>query len=113
MKQWECKMENHQIVTSILMDDNEEVYSVTQLCETYHISEAFLTQLLEHGMFDTETPPIKQNQFNLQMVKRICSARRLQDDLGVNMEGVVLIMELLDELEQLRGELSILRHHVK
>jgi chaperone modulatory protein CbpM len=106
-------MENHQIVTSILVDDNEQVYSVTQLCEAYHISEGFLMQLLEHGLLDTVTPPAKQNHFNVQMVKRICSARRLQDDLGVNIEGVVLVIELLDELEQLRSELSILRHHVK
>ena len=106
-------MENNRVITGILMDEDADAISFTQACETYHIPEEFLMGLLEHGLFDTIKPPIKQANLNLHMIKRIRSARRLQDDLGVNLEGVVLAMELLDELERMRDELSILRHHVR
>lgn len=105
-------MDHYQIVTGILIDDTNESISLTQVCETYHIPQAFLEQLLEYGAFDTMKRPMEEAQFNVPMIKRICSAHRLQDDLGVNIEGVVLVLELLDQVEQLRQELSILQRHV-
>lgn len=106
-------MENNRVITGILMDENTDAISFTQACETYHIPEEFLIALLEHGLFDTMNRPIKQANLSLHMIKRIRSARRLQDDLGVNLEGVVLAMELLEEIDRMREELSILRHHVR
>lgn len=105
-------MDSYQIVTGVLIDDATDTVSLTQLCETYHIPERFLVQLMEQGVFDTTTAPVKAGHFNASMIKRICSAHRLQNDLGVNIEGVVLVLELLDQMEQLRQELSILKRHV-
>ncbi len=93
------------------MDDKATI-SFIQVCQTYHISEAMLVDLLEHGLFHDVTQPIKKVEFNPPMLNRIQSARRLQEDLGVNLPGVVLVLELRDELEQMRHELEILRRHV-
>ena len=71
-----------------------------------------LMELLEHGLFSEVMQPAEQVRFNPEMLTRIQSARRLQDDLGVNLPGVVLVLELRDELEKLGQELHILRRHV-
>lgn len=105
-------MDNYQVVTGVLIDDATDTISFAQVCTRYQIPESFLVSLLEQGVFDTMRQPIQADAFNLSMIKRICSAHRLQHDLGVNIEGVVLALELLDELEQLRQELSILKRHV-
>ncbi len=105
-------MDRNTILTGILQDENI-TYSFTQVCHTHHISEDVLTELLEHGLISEVTLPIKNVAFNPLMLNRIQSARRLQEDLGVNSPGVVLVLELRDELEKMRNELEILRRHIE
>ena len=105
-------MDNNNVITGVLMDENTTTITFTQVCHTYHISEDVLIELLDHGLFNEVTSPIKQATFNPPMITRIQSARRLQEDLGVNSPGVVLVLELRDELERIRNELRILRRHM-
>lgn len=105
-------MDNNTVITGVLVDENTTTYSFTQVCHTYHMSEAELIELLEHGLLHEITAPVKQLNFNLGMVKRIHSARRLQEDLDINLPGVVLALELRDEVDRLHKELDILRRHI-
>ena len=100
-------MDNQKVVTGLLMDEHTTI-SIIEVCQKLNVSEAMLHELYEHGLFEQ---PI-MTSINEKMLARIQSAARIQDDLGVNVPGVVLALELLDELEQLRQELSILQHHV-
>ncbi len=93
------------------MDDESATITFTQVCHTCRISEEALIELLEHGLLRGIDASSKKAVFKPQMIHRIRSARRLQDDLGVNLPGVVLALELRDELERVRRELDILRRH--
>jgi chaperone modulatory protein CbpM len=104
-------MDEKTIISGVLMDENTTL-SFVDICHQHHVPEELLRDLLEHGLFEVEG--ISNNlEFDMQMLQRIQSARRLQHDLGINLPGVVLVLELLDEMEQLRNELSILKHHVQ
>lgn len=105
-------MEKTNVITAELMDENSALISFTQVIHHYHIPEDVLIELLDHGLLRDITSSTKELTFNPLMLKRIQSARRLQDDLGINSPGVVLVMELRDELEMLHRELDILRRHV-
>ena len=105
-------MDKNTVITGVLLDEHTTTFTFTQVCHTYHIPEDVLIELLEHGLFSEITPPIEQVNFNPYMLTRIQSARRLQEDLGVNPPGVILALELRDELERIREELDILRRHV-
>ena len=104
-------MEKNTVILGELMDDHKTI-SFTQVCHTYHISEDVLIELLEHGLFDEIKSPVKHANFNPSMLGRIQSAQRLLDDLGVNLQGVILALELRDELETVRRELTMLRRHL-
>jgi chaperone modulatory protein CbpM len=41
---------------------------------------------------------------------RVRSALRLQRDLGVNLAGIALALDLMEELESLRAELKKMQH---
>jgi len=41
---------------------------------------------------------------------RVRSALRLQHDLGVNLAGIALALDLMEELENLRAQLKIMGH---
>ena len=105
-------MVQRMIIASVLVDESVTMSSV-DICQTYHISEAALLTMVEHGLFSNDEFSLEQLSFDRKMLERLETARRLQDDLGVNVPGVVLALELLDELERIRGELAILRRHVE
>ena len=100
------------ILAGILMDETTTI-AVSQVCEKYGISEALLQEMVEHGLFDEQTMHSKSIHINEQTLSRIQSACRLQEDLELNLPGVVLVLELLEELERMRDELIILRRHVR
>ncbi len=93
------------MVTGVLMDESTTL-SYADLCELLHIQDDLLNELLANGLVN------QTMTFNLSMVQRIQIAHRLQTDLGLNSPGAVLVLELLDELQALRDELSILRRHL-
>lgn len=105
-------MEHNQMVTGVVTTDETMCISYTEVCHLHHISEDELNELLEYGLFAHLTSSITQASFDQGMLNRIHSARRLQIDLGINSPGVVAILELRDELDELRNQLAILRRHV-
>lgn len=90
------------MITGILMDETSSL-SLIEVCQQYNIPEAWLLELIEHGFFHEHVTEIDQ-----QTLARLQSARRLQADLDLNIAGLVLVMELLDELKQMRQVASLL-----
>lgn len=91
----------------------ETTISFTEMCSYCQISETALIELLEHGLFEPADLPIKDMSFDAEMLARLKSAQRLQRDLGINIPGVVLVMELLDTVQTLEKKLRLLESHIK
>lgn len=100
------------VTVGVLIDEQTSI-SFVDVCARHGISEDVLLDLLEHGLLSEVNRPSRQLVFDLNMLNRIYSACRLHDDLGINSSGVVLALELMDELEQLQGELRVLQRHLK
>ena len=99
------------IVAGVLMDETSTI-SLAEVCEKCHVSEDVLREMIEHGLFNHQVAHSKTVHIDQRTLSRIQSACRLQEDLDINLPGVVLVLELLEALEQMRDELIILRHHV-
>ena len=69
-------------------------------------------EFLEHGLITDISTPNKHLMFEPEHLQRILSACRLHTDLEINTHGVILALELMDELKELRRELDILRRHL-
>lgn len=82
-----------------------------EVCEVCRINEAYLHDLVEYDVI-TITVPLEQVVFDLDQLNRIKTALRLQRDLEVNMAGAALILDLLDELHDLRTRTEILEKHL-
>lgn len=104
-------MENKTITTGVLMDENTTI-SFVEVCEKFDISEELLQELIEYGLYEPSEIHVKKVLFDVKKINRIQSACRLQKDLGINTPGVVLVLELLDQIEQIKNELQILQRHV-
>lgn len=104
-------MEKQTIITAVLVDEQMTV-SLVEVCKQYHISEQMLLEMIDHGLVQQTSMHHQTIHIDTLTLARIQSACRLHDDLGVNIPGAVLALELLDELEQIRDELQILKRHV-
>lgn len=105
-------MANQVIVSGVLMDEHTTL-SWVEISDICHVSEDRVIALVEHGLLPLEAPLRRRSALDANMVSRIQTACRLQDDLDLNVSGVVLVLELLDELERTRSALRVLERHVQ
>ncbi len=103
-------MNSESLLIGVVIEENMSL-SVTQVCAQYQITEALLLEMIEHGLF--KNPAINTQSFQMtpQDKRRMESAFRLNKDLGVNLPGVALALDLLEQLEEVRQELAILKRH--
>ncbi|EHL32653.1 chaperone modulator CbpM [Legionella drancourtii] len=101
-------MSQDSILIGMLIEESETI-TYTEVCHKYNIPEKLLVEMMEHGLFSNKSTQIEQLKLNQKELRRIESAFRLHRDLGINLPGVVLAIELLEKIEKLDNELHILR----
>ena len=104
-------MTNNMMVTAVLMDEYS-VLSFVEVCKRCDISAEQLHEMIEHGLFQASLMPSPSLHFTEKAVARIQAASRLQRDLEINLPGIALVLDLLDEIETIRNELISLQHHM-
>ena len=84
--------------------------TITEVCQRYSISETAVQEMIAYGLFQTEV--MHTVTISPAALRKIESAIRLQRDLGINLPGVVLALELKEELEILRSEVQFLHKYL-
>ena len=88
------------ITCEVLEDDSS--YRLRDLCAACGVSAEYVAELVAEGVVEPRGRAPGEWRFGGRALLRVHQARRLQEDLGVNLPGVALALELLDELEDLR-----------
>lgn len=107
---WRFNMDKSNVIVGVLLDEYK--ISFVEICQIYKISEDNLIEILDHGLISDISYVNPQSEFDRQMLERILRALRLQYDLGINAAGVVLALELMDELDSVAKELDVLKKHM-
>ncbi|MFT5351815.1 MAG: chaperone modulatory protein CbpM [Planctomycetota bacterium] len=90
------------IVSGVMMDTSMEL-SLLEICRLCDIDAHFAAGLVEEGVIE----PVENNtpfrwRFNGLMIKRVQIAVRLRRDLDINLAGIGMVIDLLEELQELR-----------
>ena len=88
------------------MTQLDALYSVHDIAVRCGVDVSFVDRLVQLGVISTY--PGRERRFACEVTLRVGKFVRLQRDLGVNVEGAALVVELLDRIEQLE---SRLRHY--
>ena len=88
-------------LTGEVYDETAEI-TVTELCEVCSVEYTLIEQLVAEGILDPIDGRSDELRFHCTSVRRIRTVVRLQHDLGVNLAGAALALELLDRIEDLR-----------
>lgn len=102
--------EPKELIIGELVDD-ERRYTLRELCLACGVTAESVIDLVEHGVLEVEGRRPSAWRFSNRMLIRSRQAHRLQRDLQLNLPGLALCLELLDEIEVLRRRLSVLYHH--
>ncbi len=88
-------------LTGTILDENL-VCSLSDLCSMCNISAEMVHDMIEEGLIHPSGQDPMQWCFTSFEIHRIQTTIRLQRDLRVNLPGCALVLDLLDELEELR-----------
>ncbi len=87
-----------------VLDDAEEI-TIADLCRLCSVEHKLIDRLVEEGILDPVGARPDGLSFHYSSVRRIRTAARLQEDLGVNLAGAALALDLLDRIADLRRRL--------
>jgi chaperone modulatory protein CbpM len=94
-----------ELLTGEIVDEDVEL-SLAELCRACQLPAERVFELVEHGVIEPVGPEPGLWRFQAISVRRVRSVQRLEQDLGVNLAGAALALDLLDELEVLRTRLA-------
>lgn len=100
-------MINQTILTGIMVEDATE-FTLGELSRACGQPAEWILALVEEGVIEpvgTEQTPW---HFRGHCLRRVRIVQRLQSDLGTNLAGAALALELLEEVETLRRRLAVL-----
>ncbi len=84
----------------------ESRLTLRQLCDTCAVHAEYIIELVDEGFIEPTGVEKAHWCFSGVAIKRVQKAKRLQRDLGINLAGVALAIELMDEIEYLRARLN-------
>lgn len=88
-------------VTAIVLDENVEI-ELGELCGLCGVDEELIVEMVAEGIVEPLGGSRATWRFTGVAVTRVVRAAQLTRDLGVNVPGAALALDLLEELERLR-----------
>ncbi|MGZ6005699.1 MAG: chaperone modulator CbpM [Candidatus Saccharimonadales bacterium] len=100
-------MNSHDLLpvhTGTVIEDDS--LTLEQLCDACDVQTDWVISLVEESIIEPQGDEIHVWRFSGACLVRVRSALRLHHDLGVNLAGIALALDLMEELENLRAQLK-------
>ncbi|VAW52889.1 Chaperone-modulator protein CbpM [hydrothermal vent metagenome] len=95
---------NKEIFDGLLLDEQKEL-TLNDLSLACSRSAEWVIELVDEGVIEPLVYPCTQWRFESNSLQRAHTAMRLQRDLGINLAGVALAIDLLDKITDLESRL--------
>lgn len=103
-------MENEKMLpqlSGIILEELTEL-TLAEVCRACTVNVDCIVELVEEGVITPIGREPHRWRFSGTHMRRATVALRLQRDLGVNLAGAALALQLMDELEALRARLRVM-----
>lgn len=97
------------IISGTVLEEDATLLSVADLCRACGVHAELITEYVEYGILEPRGQEVMAWRFPAASLRRAQRALRLQEDLSINAAGIALVLELLDELSELRAQLDVLQ----
>ena len=89
--------------------DTENLISIQRFCEHYSIPTTFINNLKEYELIEIIVAE-KDNYIKITQINEVEKMIRLHYDLNINLEGVDVIYNLLNQVDSLKKEITTLQN---
>ncbi len=98
------------IASGYVIEEEGEL-SLAELSQACRVNAEWVMALVAEGILEPLNSGAHHWRFRAGSVYRARTVQRLQRDLGVNMAGAALALELIEEIDALRTRLAVLESH--
>ena len=81
--------------------EESDLVSLADLCRSCTVETNTITTLVAEGILDPTGEDIEHWRFTIGSLRRVKTVIHLQRDLGVNLAGAALALELLDRIAEM------------
>jgi chaperone modulatory protein CbpM len=85
---------------------NEQMLTLEELCKACLVQRTWIVSLVNEGILDPEGQTQSSWTFSGACLQSIHTIKRLESDLGINIAGAALILELFDENNRLKMKID-------
>jgi chaperone modulatory protein CbpM len=89
-----------QILVGQVLDENDLV-TLADLCRSCTVETQTITTLVAEGILDPMGRDVEHWRFTVGSLRRVKTVIHLQRDLGINLAGAALALDLLDRIAEL------------
>ena len=101
-------------ILTVELGDTQTTFTFREFCERGDVHAEFVIKLVSYGVI----APVNEGEqrdwlFDLPALARLQKAQRLQRDLKLNLPGLAMSLDLLDEVEEMRREVDRLNRQLR
>ncbi len=96
-----------EVLTGLLLDE-ESSLTLGELSRACTVHAEWIIELVDEGILEPVGSDIAHWRFSGACLHRAHTTLRLQRDLGINLAGAALVLDLVEEVESLRSQLHAL-----
>lgn len=99
-----------QTVLSGIIVEETSTFTLSELSRACGMPAEWILDLVDEGVIEPVGSDQRHWQFHGQSLRRVRIIQRLEADLGLNIAGAALAVELLEEVQMLRNRIAILEN---
>lgn len=107
-------MKSRDTVITVELEETAGHFTLREICERGECHAEFVIKLVSYGVLTPvdEIPSTRDWAFDSAALLRLRKAQRLQRDLKINLPGLAMALDLLDEVDGMRREIDRLNHQL-
>lgn len=94
---------NDQTQLTVELIDEQTIFTLSDLCRSCAVEAEFVEALVEHGILEPTGKRGRHWCFPANSVRRTRVTLSLRRDLGVNLAGAALALDLLERIDELNA----------
>lgn len=99
--------------TQIEIIFNQELtYTLGELCEICEVHVDRINEIIDYGIIASREATPNQWRFSYGEMEILQKVLRLERDLDINMPGIAMTLDLLEQVEVLRKQVDLLEHQL-